>query len=54
VNNSPVSAEFTFEDSRFSAMVIPYNGGNLIIIGEKQESLTNYRELLSENVDFVI
>jgi hypothetical protein len=54
VNNSPVSAEFTFDDSRFSGLVIPYNGGNLVIIGEKQESLTTYRELLSENVDFII
>jgi len=54
VKNSPVQAEFTISDDRFSGIVIPIEGGNLILVGEKQESLNNYRELVSDNVDWVI
>lgn len=54
VNNSPVKAEFTISDERFDGVVIPFDGGNLILVAEKQESLANYRELLTDNVDWVI
>jgi hypothetical protein len=54
VNNSPVQAEFNVGDSRFSGVVIPFEGGNLIIIGEQQESLDQYFDLLTENVEWVI
>jgi hypothetical protein len=49
-----VQAEFAIGDERFSGIVIPVEGGNLILVGEKQESLNNYREIFSENVDWVI
>ena len=54
VNNSPVKAEFTIGDERFDGVIIPFDGGNLILIAEKQESLANYRELLADNVDWII
>jgi hypothetical protein len=54
VKNSPVQAEFAIGDERFSGIVIPVEGGNLILGGEQQESLNNYREIFSENVDWVI
>ncbi|MBL4821519.1 MAG: DUF3379 family protein [Gammaproteobacteria bacterium] len=54
INNSPVQAEFTLNDKRFKGVVIPMGKGNLILIGEKEESLNNYRELLAKNVDWVI
>lgn len=54
VSNSPVQSEFSISDDRFTGVVIPIDGGNLILVGEKQESLNNYRELLAENVDWII
>jgi len=54
VKNSPVQAEFTISDDRLSGIVIPVEGGNLILVGEKQESLNNYRKLHFDNMDWVI
>jgi len=53
VRNTPVNQEFTLEDDRFDSVVIPLNDGNLILVGEKTEILSNYRELLASNVDWI-
>lgn len=54
INNSPVNIEYTFRDDRFSGLVVPMGDGNMILVGEENEDLDQYRELFSENVDWVI
>lgn len=54
VNNSPVNSEFAIGDDRFSGVVIPMEDGNLILLGEKQERLDSYRQLLADNTTWVI
>ena len=55
INNSPVAVEFSFRDDRFEGMVIPLgDGGNLVLVGEKNENLDLYKDLFSENVEWVI
>ena len=54
VNNTPVSKEFKFSDDRFEAVVIPLENGNLILVGEKQESLGDYRRMVADNTSWVI
>lgn len=54
INNSPVNVEYTFRDDRFSGLVVPMGEGNMILVGEENEDLDQYRELFSDNVDWVI
>jgi len=53
-DNEPVSQEFFISDERFSGIVIPLAEGNLIIIGEKEQDLGDYRDLFSENLEWII
>ena len=53
VKNTPVHQEFSFSDERFDSVVIPFEDGNLILVGEKAERLTNYREMLASNFDWI-
>lgn len=48
INNSPVSAEYSIRDDRFSGIVIPMGDGNIILVGEKNENLAPYKALFSE------
>lgn len=50
IPNSPVSTEFDIGDERFQGLVTPTSGGNLVVIGEKQESIREYQDLLSHNL----
>ena len=54
VDNEPVSQEFIISDERFSGIVVPLSHGNLIIIGEKDQNLDNYRDLFSDNLEWEI
>jgi hypothetical protein len=54
INNSPVSQTFSIEDDRFSGIIIPMNGGNLIIVGEKNQNLDRYRDRLESEVEWII
>ncbi len=54
INNEPVSQEFLIGDERFSGIVVPLAAGNLIIIGEKEQELGNYRDLFADNLEWVI
>lgn len=54
INNNPVSTEFNLDDGRFSGKVIPIENGNLVIVGEKDEPLERFRNLINENVEWVI
>lgn len=54
INNSPVSAEYSIRDSRFNGIVIPMEGGNMILVGEKNENLDQYKALFTESVERII
>jgi len=54
INNSPVTNEFSIKDDRFSGIVIPMGDGNLILIGEKNENLDQYKSMFSQNIEWVI
>ena len=54
VDNEPVSQEFLIGDERFSGIVVPLSHGNLIIIGEKDRNLDDYRDLFSDNLEWQI
>lgn len=46
VHNSPVSTKFDVTDSRFAGKIIPFGEGNLIIVGEKDEPLNVYEDMI--------
>ena len=54
IHNSPVSTEFDVNDPRFKGKIIPFGQGNLIILGEKEESLDTYETLITETFEWVI
>jgi len=54
INNSPVSMEYSINDDRFSGVVIPMDKGNMILVGESNADLSEYKKLFAENVDWVI
>ncbi|MEX2470511.1 MAG: DUF3379 family protein [Pseudohongiellaceae bacterium] len=54
INNSPVAREFTIRDERFHGRVIPMDRGNLVLIGETDGSVDDYRDLLTAGVEWVI
>lgn len=54
INNSPVDSEFRIQDDRFRGMIVPLDEGNLVLIGEEGENLEQYKELFSENLEWVI
>jgi hypothetical protein len=54
INNSPVNGEFTIRDDRYDGIVIPMDQGNMILIGERNEDLDQYKDLFSDSIDWVI
>ncbi len=54
INNSPVSMEYSISDDRFRGIVVPMEKGNLVLIGEANADLTEYKKLVAESVDWVI
>ncbi|MCB1664610.1 MAG: DUF3379 family protein [Pseudomonadales bacterium] len=46
VHNSPVTTKFDVNDSRFAGKIIPFGEGNLIIVGEKDEPLDVYENMI--------
>lgn len=54
IDNSPVSQEFSISDDRFAGIVIPMSGGNLILIGEKNQDLSDYRNQIEDDMEWVI
>jgi hypothetical protein len=50
IPNTPVDSEFSIGDERFDGMVTPTAAGNLVVIGEKQEAIAEYRNLVSDNL----
>lgn len=54
INNSPVRRQFNLTDGRFDAVVIPLENGNLILIGEKNETFSEVQQEIDDNVTWVI
>ncbi|MBT8147844.1 MAG: DUF3379 domain-containing protein [Gammaproteobacteria bacterium] len=54
VNNSPVSQQFSFSDDRFETVVIPMENGNLILVGEKNETFNEVQRELDDSLTWVI
>ncbi len=54
VHSSPVTKKFDVSDSRFSGKIIPLKGGNLIIIGEKEEPLETYESVITDAFEWTI
>ena len=54
INNSPVSVEYSFHDERFNGIVVPMGAGNMVLVGENNEDLEQYKTLFADNIDWVI
>lgn len=54
IQNSPVTNEFQIRDDRFDGLVVPMDKGNLILIGEDGENLDLFKNLVSDNMEWVI
>lgn len=54
INNSPVEAQFNIRDERFEGIIVPMDQGNIILVGEKNEDLTQYASRYTENVEWLI
>jgi hypothetical protein len=50
IPNSPVRSGFNFNDERFQGMVLPTDTGNLVVVGEQQEPIQEYRSLITNNL----
>ena len=49
---SDQQGEFDISDERFSGLVTPTDGGYLVVVGNKQEPIAEYRNLLSSKLDW--
>ena len=52
IPNTPVASEFAIADGRFEGVISPTPGGNLVVVGEKSESIQQYSSLLAANINW--
>ena len=52
IPNTPVEEEITIADERFAGLISPTPGGNLVVVGEKEESLSMYSNMLAANINW--
>ena len=52
IPNSPVAEQMNISDDRFAGIISPTPGGNLVVIGEKDESIQQYSTLLAGNINW--
>lgn len=45
-------AEFNISDAKYNGLVTPTDGGYLVVVGNKQEPIAEYRNLLAGNLDW--
>lgn len=50
--NANKDAEFNISDAEYSGLVTPTDGGYLVVVGNKQEPIAEYRNLLAGNLDW--
>ena len=54
INNSPVAREVSIGDERFSGSIIPMPRGNVIVVGESGAALNRYRNMITDNLQWLI
>lgn len=52
IPSSVATSEFNIADERFRGIVTPTSRGTLVVIGNKQEPIEEYRKLMSTNLDW--
>ena len=50
--NTPVEEEIAIADDRFEGMISPAPGGSLVVVGEKQESIQQFSNLIAANISW--
>ena len=54
IRTAPVSRRVELRDDRFQGRIIPVNEGNMAVIGERNESLGQYEQMLRESLEWSI
>jgi hypothetical protein len=52
IPNDPIDTETTISDERFVGMITPTAHGNLVVVGEKDESIQMYSNMLAANINW--
>ncbi len=52
IPNEPLAGEISISDERFEGLITPTPGGNLVVIGEKDESIQQYSTMLAANINW--
>ena len=50
IPNEPIGGQIAISDDRFEGVITPTPGGNLVVIGEKEESIQQYSTMLAANI----
>ena len=50
--NTPVSQDMEISDARFDGMISAMPGGNLVVVGEKEESIERFSTMLAANINW--
>lgn len=52
IPNTPLDAEMAISDDRFDGVISPTDGGNIVVLGEKEEPIHRYSTLLAGNMSW--
>ena len=52
IPSTPLEDEMSIADDRFEGLISPAPGGNIVVVGEKQESLSRYSNMLAANINW--
>ena len=52
IANTPIDQEIPIQDERFSGVITPVRRGNMVVIGEKEESIRQYSTMLAANINW--
>jgi hypothetical protein len=52
IPNTPVERETSIADERFNGVITPTPGGNLVVVGEKDEAVEQFSTLLAGNINW--
>ena len=52
IPNSPLAEDVPISDGRFEGIIHPTRGGNLVVVGEKEESIMQFSNVLAANINW--
>lgn len=52
IPNSPLAEDVSISDDRFEGIIHPTRGGNLVVVGEKEESIQQFSNVLAANINW--